>query len=66
MALTKLNNQSLTNVTAAGLPTLTSDNMPTGSVLQVVQGTTYTSNFSENTWFLGRAHVWAQLRAHRF
>lgn len=48
MALTKLNNQALTNVTAAGLPTLTSDKMPTGSVLQVVQGTTYTGNFSEN------------------
>ena len=36
MALTKLNNQSLSAVTAAGIPTLASANMPTGSVLQVV------------------------------
>ncbi len=33
MALTKLNNQSLTAVTAAGLPTLATANMPTGSLL---------------------------------
>lgn len=49
MALTKLNNRSLIDVTAAGLPTLTSDKMPTGSVLQVVQGTIFTGGFSENT-----------------
>ena len=36
MALTKLNNQSLVAVTAAGLPTLASANMPTGSVLQAI------------------------------
>lgn len=39
MALTKLNNQSLNAVTAAGIPTLSSANMPTGSVLQVVNKT---------------------------
>ncbi len=33
MALTKLNNQSLTAVTAAGIPTLARANMPTGSLL---------------------------------
>ena len=33
MALTKLNNQSLSAVTAAGLPTLATANMPTGSLL---------------------------------
>ena len=47
MALTKLNNQSLTNVTAAGLPTLTSDKMPTDSVLQMVH--TSTTTFSTCT-----------------
>ena len=36
MALTRINNQALTNVTSAGLPTLSSSNMPAGSVLQVV------------------------------
>ena len=35
MALIRLNNQSLTNVTAAGLPTLAASNMPAGSVIQV-------------------------------
>ena len=39
MALTRLNNQALTSVTAAGLPTLTSSNMPTGSIVQTVQTT---------------------------
>jgi hypothetical protein len=48
MALTKLNNNSLGAVTAASNLALTSSNMPTGSVLQVVQGTTFTGNFSEN------------------
>ena len=33
MALTRVNNQALTNVTSAGLPTLASSNMPTGSVI---------------------------------
>lgn len=33
MALTKLNNQSLAAVTAAGIPTLATANMPTGSLL---------------------------------
>lgn len=33
MALTKLNNQSLSAITAAGLPTLATANMPTGSLL---------------------------------
>tara|TARA_E500000305_G_scaffold44360_1_gene34391 strand:+ start:377 stop:847 length:471 start_codon:yes stop_codon:yes gene_type:complete len=40
MALTKLNNQSLVAVTAAGIP------IRSGSVLQVVQGTS-TSNFQQ-------------------
>ena len=35
MALTRINNQSLANVTSAGLPTLASSNMPSGTVLQV-------------------------------
>ena len=42
MALTRLNNQALTSITAAGLPTLTSSNMPSGTVLQV-QRTQFTS-----------------------
>ena len=41
MALTKLNNQSLTAVTSAGLPS--------GTVLQVVQGTPPTSNYSQTS-----------------
>ena len=39
MALTRVNNQALTSLTAAGLPTLTSSNMPTGSIVQTVQTT---------------------------
>lgn len=39
MALTRVNNQALTSITAAGLPTLTSSNMPTGSIVQTVQTT---------------------------
>ena len=42
MALTRVNNQALTNVTSAGLPTLASSNMPTGSVVQVVQSSSTT------------------------
>ena len=34
MALTRINNQALTNVTSAGLPTLDSDKLPSGTVLQ--------------------------------
>ena len=41
MALTKLNNQSLTAVTSAGLPS--------GTVLQVVQGTPPTSSYSQTS-----------------
>ena len=37
MALTRINNQALTNVTSAGLPTLNSDKLPSGTVLQVKQ-----------------------------
>lgn len=35
MALTRINNNSLSAVTSAGLPTLTTDKLPEGSVLQV-------------------------------
>ena len=48
MALTRLNNQALTSVTAAGLPTLTSSNMPTGSIVQTVQ-TTASSEWSNSS-----------------
>ena len=34
MGLTRINNQALTDVTSAGLPTLSSDKLPTGSVIQ--------------------------------
>ena len=44
MALTKLNNQSLSAVTSAGIPTLASTNMPTGSVLQVVSAINSSGN----------------------
>ena len=37
MALTRINNQALTNVTSAGLPTLDSDKLPSGTVLQTVE-----------------------------
>ena len=36
MALTKLNDRSLSAITAAGLPTLTHDKMPSGSIIQTV------------------------------
>lgn len=36
MPLTRINNQALTAVTAAGLPTLTHDKMPSGSIIQTV------------------------------
>jgi len=39
MGLTRINNQALTDITSAGLPALASSNMPSGSVLQVVQST---------------------------
>ena len=39
MALTRINNQALTNVTSAGIPVLSHDKMPSGSTVQVVQGT---------------------------
>ena len=42
MALTKLNNAAISSVTRAGLPAITGSDMPTGSVLQVVMGTTNT------------------------
>ena len=51
MALTRLNNQALTSVTAAGLPTLTSSNMPTGSVLQVIHGSTQTQVIHSNSGY---------------
>jgi len=44
MALTKLNNQSLSAVTAAGIP------IRSGSVLQVVQGTTQTQYSMTTTY----------------
>tara|TARA_Y100000385_G_scaffold75361_1_gene76183 strand:- start:7098 stop:7589 length:492 start_codon:yes stop_codon:yes gene_type:complete len=44
MALTKLNNQSLAAVTSAGIP------IRSGSVLQVVQGTTQTQVTMTNTY----------------
>lgn len=52
MALTKLNNQSLSAVTSAGLPTLASANMPSGTVLQVKQatGTTVAQPSVDNTF----------------
>jgi len=52
MALTKLNNQSLSAVTSAGIPTLASANMPSGTVLQVKQatGTTVAQPSSNNTF----------------
>lgn len=37
MALTRINNQALTNVTRDGLPSITDSDMPSGSVLQVKQ-----------------------------
>ena len=52
MALTRINNQALSNVTAAGLPVLTSDKLPTGSVLNTVHvqsGVTYNHNSSADT-----------------
>ena len=52
MALTKLNNQSISAITAAGLPVLTSDKLPTGSVLNTVHvqsGITYNHNSSADT-----------------
>lgn len=50
MALTKLNNQSLTAVTSAGLPTFASANMPTGSVLQAITAEK-TGSFNVTTSF---------------
>jgi len=44
MALTRINNHALTNVTSDGLPTLAASNMPRGSVLQVVQNTIGTTD----------------------
>jgi len=44
MALTKLNNQSLSAVTAAGLPTLATANMPTGSLLNAGMFSAMTQN----------------------
>jgi len=37
MALTKLNNQSLSAVTSAGIPTLASANLPSGSLINTAQ-----------------------------
>ena len=45
MALTRINNNSLSSVTAAGLPTLTADKMPEGAVIQ----TKYTTKKSVQT-----------------
>ena len=45
MALTRINNQALTNVTSAGLPTLTNDKLPAGSIIQV-KNSELTSQFS--------------------
>lgn len=42
MALTKLNNQSINEITASGIPTLVSANMPTGSVVQTSKHDFYT------------------------
>lgn len=52
MALTRLNNSSLSSVTSAGLPTLASANMPTGSVLQVLSASTTASIFTTSTSFV--------------
>ena len=43
MGLTRINNQALTDVTSAGLPTLDSDKLPAGSVLQVVNASSTTA-----------------------
>ena len=37
MAITRINNNSLSAVTAAGIPVLTSDNLPAGSMIQTVK-----------------------------
>lgn len=53
MALTKLNNQSINEITASGIPTLVSANMPTGSSIQVTslqdttEGSTTSASYSE-------------------
>ena len=58
MALTRLNNSSLSSVTSAGLPagTITSSNisanMPTGSVLQVLHASTNASVQTASTSFV--------------
>lgn len=51
MALIRLNNQSLTNVTAAGLPTLAASNMPAGSVIQVLAASNTSSPVINSTSF---------------
>ena len=48
MALTRINNQALTNVTSAGLPTLDHDKLPTGSTIQIVQGTPFGGGNASN------------------
>lgn len=48
MALTRINNNSLSAVTSAGIPALATSNLPEGSVLQVASAST-TSEFSINS-----------------
>ena len=49
MALTRINNQALTSVTSAGLPTLDSSNLPSGSTLQVKHFKSTTSGNGSGT-----------------
>lgn len=51
MALTKLSNTSINAITAAGLPTLISGKMPSGSVLQIVSDdVTSAGDFNGTSW----------------
>lgn len=50
MALTKLNNQSLSAVTAASNLALTASNLPADSVLQVKQETSNTATYATTNW----------------
>jgi len=44
MGITRINNQALTNVTSAGLPTLDHDKLPSGTVLQTVHKQSLTTS----------------------
>ena len=52
MALTRINNQAMTNVTSDGIPALDSDKLPSGTVLQVKSTTHQIGMVTSSTGFV--------------